>query len=448
MSRVLTLTAVIAVYGTWVGAAFAASGAGLSVGADEVFGADPKLEAPKTSLVPKVNVAKAVGWAGGQKPTVPAGLDVAQYASGLDHPRWLYQLPNGDVLVAESNKPPQQSTGIKGWIMGLVMSRAGAGVDSANRITRLADTDGDGKIDETSIFLSNLYSPFGMALIGEDFYVANADAIIRFKYQSGAKAISGQGVEVVKLPGGPRNHHWTKNILASPDGKRLYVTVGSNSNVGENGMDEELQRATVLEVSLADGKTRTFASGLRNPNGLAYRPGTDQLWTVVNERDELGDNIVPDYLTSVKDGAFYGWPFSYFGQHVDTRVTPNNAELVAQAVKPDYALGAHTASLGLAFSNDKTLGPAFASGAFIGQHGSWNRTAPAGYRVIFVPFVEGRPAGQPVVVLGGFLDADGQARGRPVGVIADQRGGLLVADDVGNKIWRVSAGKATADAAR
>ncbi|MEQ1652195.1 MAG: sorbosone dehydrogenase family protein [Hyphomicrobium sp.] len=448
MSRVLILTAVTAVYGIWAGAAFATSGAGLSVGADEVFGPDPKLEAPKTSLVPKVNVAKAVGWAGGQKPTVPAGLDVSQYASGLDHPRWLYQLPNGDVLVAESNKPPQQATGIKGWIMGLVMARAGAGVDSANRITRLADTDGDGKVDETSTFLSNLYSPFGMALIGDDFYVANADAIIRFKYQSGAKTISGQGVEVVKLPGGPRNHHWTKNILASPDGKRLYVTVGSNSNVGENGMDEELQRATVLEVSLADGKTRTFASGLRNPNGLAYKPGTDELWTVVNERDELGDNIVPDYLTSVKDGAFYGWPYSYFGQNIDTRITPNNAQLVAKAVKPDYALGAHTASLGLAFSNDKTLGPAFASGAFIGQHGSWNRTAPAGYRVIFVPFSEGRPAGQPVVVLGGFLDADGQARGRPVGVIADQRGGVLVADDVGNKIWRVSAGKATADAGR
>lgn len=445
MTRVVALTAIALVYGIWAYAAFAVPSQ-LQVGEGEVFGPDPKLDAQKKALFPNIKIAKAVGWTAEAKPEAAAGLTVAEFAGGLDHPRWLYQLPNGDVLVAETNAPPKEkSEGIRGWIMGLVMSRAGAGVESPNRITRLADTDGDGKADQRSTFADQLNSPFGMALVGNDFYVANADAILRFKYQDGAKSLTGPGEVVAKLPGGPRNHHWTKNLIASADGKRLFVSVGSNSNVGENGMTEELERAAILEVSIPDGKTRVFASGLRNPNGLAFKPGTDELWTVVNERDELGDNIVPDYLTSVKDGAFYGWPYSYFGQNIDPRITPSNAELVASALKPDYALGAHTASLGLAFSNDKALGSAFASGAFIGQHGSWNRTEPAGYRVIFVPFVDGKPSGDPTVVLGGFLNAAGEAQGRPVGVIVPQNGGLLVADDVGNKIWRVTSANRTSE---
>jgi glucose/arabinose dehydrogenase len=423
-----------------VGGAAIAADASLSVGPDEVFGPDPKLDAPNSGWWPTMKIADPIGWRNGEKPVSAPGLEVSAFATGLDHPRWLYLLPDGDVLVAESNAPPKHTSGLKSWIMSFFMAKAGAGTASANRITRLTDNDGDGKADKSQTFLGSLNSPFGMALVGEHFYVANADAILRFDYKSGAGAATGQGEVVAQLPGGPRNHHWTKNIIASRDGQRLLATVGSNSNVGENGLAEEGGRAAIWEVSLADKKTRMFATGLRNPNGLAWKPDSDELWTVVNERDELGDNLVPDYLTSVKDGAFYGWPQIYFGDHADRRAPADPSSGVGRkALKPDYALGAHTASLGLAFSDGKTLSPPYASGAFIGQHGSWNRSKPAGYRVIFVPFKDGRPQGKPEVVLGGFLDADGRAHGRPVGVIADGRGGLLVADDVGNTIWRVTA---------
>ncbi len=412
---------------------------------DEIFGPNPKLPAVDKAWIPTVQVATATGWKAGEGPKAGPGLKSSAFATGLDHPRWLLTLPNGDVLVAESNAParPDENNSIKGWFMSYFMNKAGAGVPSANRITILRDGDGDGVAELKSPFLTGLNSPFGMALIGSDLYVANTDAIVKFPYKSGDVKIEAQGVKVADLPAGPRNHHWTKNIIASPDGKKLYATVGSNSNVAENGMEEETNRAAILEVNLADGKTRVFASGLRNPNGLDFKPDSEELWTTVNERDELGDNLVPDYMTSVKDGAFYGWPYSYFGNNVDDRVKPANPELVAKAIIPDYALGAHTASLGLAFARGDALGSAFSSGVFVGQHGSWNRSVPSGYKVIFVPFAAGKPSGKPVDVLTGFLTADGKASGRPVGVAFDKSGSLLVADDVGNAIWRVTSDKAT-----
>ncbi|MGL4397467.1 MAG: PQQ-dependent sugar dehydrogenase [Hyphomicrobium sp.] len=422
--------------------ALALSSATLSFAASdgEIVGRDPKMPPPSTSFIPTVKVAKAVGWKNGAMPVAGAGLAVKRFADGLDHPRWLHVLPNGDVLVAESNAPKKTiAPSWKDWFAGLLMSKAGAGVASANRISLLRDADGDGIAEIKTAFIEGLNSPFGMALVGSTLYVANADAIVQFPYADGATQITEAGAKVVDLPGGPRNHHWTKNIIASRDGRKLFVTVGSNSNIAENGMDEEVQRAAILEVTLATKAVRVFASGLRNPNGLAWKPSTDELWTVVNERDELGDNLVPDYLTSVKDNGFYGWPYSYFGQIVDTRVTPQNPELVAKAIKPDYALGAHTASLGLTFADGAALGDGLQSGAFIGQHGSWNRSTPAGYKVIFVPFADGIPDGTPKTVLSGFLDADGNASGRPVGVVVDKRGALLVADDVGNVIWQVTS---------
>ena len=370
-----------------------------------------------------------------------AGLAVKALATGLDHPRWLYVLPNGDVLVAESNAPPrpEQGTGIKGWIKKLFMKRAGAGVPSANRITLLRDADGDGVAETRTAFLQGLNSPFGMALVGRNLYVANTDAVVRFAYSDGATQITEPGVKVADLPAGPLNHHWTKNVIASRDGSRLYVTVGSNSNAGENGLDKEEGRAAILEVDTRSGSKRIFASGLRNPNGLAWEPASGALWTVVNERDELGSDLVPDYLTSVKDGGFYGWPYSYFGQHVDERVQPPRPDLVAKAIAPDYALGAHVAPLGLASAEGSALPAPFRSGMFVGQHGSWNRKPRSGYNVVFVPFTGGKPSDRPVEVLTGFISADGEAYGRPVGVALDKRGALLVADDVGNVIWRVSA---------
>lgn len=429
----------------WSALAEAPAATGLSIGADEVFGPSPQLDDPKDKLIPTVKVANAVGWAEGGKPTAPSGLAVTEFAGGLEHPRWLYQLPNGDVLVAETNRPVEENKSLRGWIMSFFLSKAGAGGESPDRITRLVDTDGDGKADTRSVFLKDLHSPFGMALVGEDFFVANADAILRFTYRDGAESLEGPGELVAKLPAG-RNHHWTKNILPSSDGSKLYVTVGSNSNVAERGMDEEVNRAAILEVTVATGATRVFASGLRNPNGLDFKPGTDELWTVVNERDLLGDNLVPDYLTSVKDEAFYGWPYSYFGPNVDKRIEPQMPELVAKALVPDYALGAHTASLGLAFSTPEALGETYASGALIGQHGSWNRSEPAGYRVIFVPFADGKPAGAPKVILAGFLNEKGEAKGRPVGVIVARGGGVLVADDVGNRIWRIAQDRSASPA--
>ena len=404
------------------------------------MGANPTLPAPNKTLLPTVNIAPAVGWAQGAMPTAMSGLSVTALAQGLEHPRWVYVLPNGDVLVAESNAPPkpEDGKGIKGWIMKKVMARAGAGVPSANRITLLRDTNGDGKADTRTVFLQNLNSPIGMALVGNDLYVANSDALVRFPYQAGETAISAAPVKVVDLPGGPINHHWTKNVIASPDGSKLYVTVGSNSNVAENGMAAEAGRAAIWEVDPKSGTHRIFASGLRNPNGMGWAPETGALWTVVNERDEIGSDLVPDYLTSVKDGAFYGWPYSYYGQHVDERVQPQQPELVAKAVVPDYALGSHVAPLGMAFSEGSAMPPALASGVFVGEHGSWNRNPQSGYKVVFVPFANGQPSGLPIDVLTGFLNSDGKAQGRPVGVAMDKRGALLVADDVGNTVWRVA----------
>jgi glucose/arabinose dehydrogenase len=350
-------------------------------------------------------------------------------------------LPNGDVLVAESNAPerPLAGKGIKGWFMKRAQKKAGAGVPSANRITLLRDADGDGAAETRSVLIANLNSPFGMALLGDQLYIANADSVVRVPYQEGATQISATPTKVADLPGGPRNHHWTKNIIASRDGARLYATVGSNSNVAEHGMEEERERAAILEIDRASGKHRVFATGLRNPNGLDWEPETGTLWTAVNERDELGSDLVPDYMTSVKDGGFYGWPYSYYGGHIDKRPKPSRPDLVAAAIVPDYALGPHTASLGLAFSKGGAgLPPPFANGVFIGQHGSWNREPASGYKVIFMPFEGGRPNGAAVDVLTGFL-AEKEARGRPVGVAMDKAGAVLVADDVGNAVWRISA---------
>ena len=403
-------------------------------------GPHPILPAPRREIIPTVNIAPAKGWPAGVTPVPGSGMRVTAFASGLNHPRWLYVLPNGDVLIAETNAPqrPGNAKGVKGWIMGLAMKRAGASVPSANRITLLRDTTGNGVADLQTIFLEGLHSPLGIALVGDQLYIANTDAVLRFTYAAGDTQITTPGQTVVALPAGAINHHWTKNLIASLDGKKLYVTVGSNSNVGESGMVVEAERAAIWEVNPQTGAHRIFASGLRNPNGLAWEPSSGVLWTVVNERDELGSDLVPDYLTSVRDGAFYGWPYSYYGQHIDERVTPRRPDLVATAIAPDYALGPHTASLGLAWSAGTTLPASFATGMFIGQHGSWNRRPRSGYEVIFVPFKEGQPSGLPVVVLTGFVSSHGYAFGRPVGVALDKRGALLVADDVGNVIWRVT----------
>ena len=404
------------------------------------IGPDPKLPAPEKSLIPTINIAPAVGWANGDRPIAAEGTQVVAFADRLDHPRWLYVLPNGDVLVAETAAPerPEDGKGIRGFIQKKAMKRAGSAVPSANRITLLRDTNGDGVADQRSALLTNLNSPFGMELVGDQLYVANTDALVRFPYRDGETTIGSAGTKVADLPGGLRNHHWTKNVIAGRDGSKLYVTVGSNSNVAEYGMEEELERAAILEIDARSGARRIYASGLRNPNGLAWEPTTGMLWTVVNERDELGSDLVPDYLTSVRENGFYGWPYSYFGQIVDERVTPPRPDLVEKAIKPDYALGPHTASLGLALSDGAALPRRFQGGMLIGQHGSWNREPLSGYRVIFVPFSGGKPSGSPIDLLTGFVDDDGNAKGRPVGVVVDKNGGVLVADDVGNVIWRVS----------
>ncbi|MEW6704035.1 MAG: sorbosone dehydrogenase family protein [Pseudomonadota bacterium] len=405
------------------------------------IGPNPTLPAPDKQLVPTVNVAEATGWPADAKPQPAPGLTVNAFASGLSHPRWLYVLPNGDVLVAETNAPPrpEDKKGVKGWFMKQTMKKAGAATPSANRITLLRDADGDGVAELRTPFLENLNSPFGMALVGKDFYVANTDAVMRFPYNPGDTRIAAPGTKVIDLPAGPLNHHWTKNIIANRDGSRLYATVGSNSNVGERGMEAEAGRAAIWEIDPRSGRHRLFATGLRNPNGLAWEPRTGVLWTVVNERDELGNDLVPDYLTSVTEGGFYGWPYSYWGPNVDERVKPQRPDLVAKALKPDYGLGSHVAALGLAFADGAALGAPFdGGGAFIGEHGSWNRKPFSGYKVVFVPFANGKPSGPPVDVLTGFLSADEKAYGRPVGVVVDKRGALLVADDVGNTIWRVA----------
>ncbi|HET7458381.1 MAG TPA: sorbosone dehydrogenase family protein [Gemmatimonadaceae bacterium] len=407
------------------------------------IGPRPELPPPEHRLIPMVNVVTAKGWPAGATPVAAEGTTVVAYARGLVHPRWLYVLPNGDVLVAETNAPvrPDDAKGIKGYFFKKFQKKAGGAVPSPNRITLLRDADGDGVAETRSVFLSGLSSPFGMALVGDALYVANTDAVVRFPYRAGDTAIAAAPTVVRALPAGRINHHWTKNVVASPDGKHLYVAVGSNSNAGENGIDKEAERASVWEVDPATGAYRVFASGLRNPVGMAWEPETGALWVAVNERDELGSDLVPDYMTAVRDGAFYGWPFSYYGQHVDDRPKPRRPDLVARAVAPDYALGAHTASLGLAWSPDSaaSLPARFTHGMFVGQHGSWNRKPRSGYDVIFVPFAHGKPSGAPLDVLTGFVRSSGDAMGRPVGVAVDRRGALLVADDVGNTVWRVSA---------
>ena len=417
---------------------------------EKSYGPNPELPAPEKSFLPTMNIAPATGWRQGTQPEAAPGFTVNAYATGLDHPRWLYALPNGDILVAETNAPerPEEHKGLRGWVMKKMMARAGAGVPSADRITLLRDTDGDGVADFRSTFLEELHSPFGMYLVGKDFYVANTDALVRFHYETGANAITTPAERVAELPGGPLNHHWTKNVIGKPGGDILYVTVGSNSNIAENGMDKEHNRAAILSVDPQSGRVEVFASGLRNPNGLAWQPQTGQLWTTVNERDELGDNLVPDYMTAVHAGAFYGWPYSYFGQHIDERVQPQRPDLVAAAEVPDYALGAHTGSLGLDFYTADLFPERFRNGAFVGQHGSWNRNELSGYKVIFVPFENGRPAGPAEDILTGFVASDGKASGRPVGVTTDGTGALLVADDVGNVVWRIVPETRSAEAGR
>ncbi len=443
----LTSTRSLALTALALASSLAWADATLSVSAG--MGPNPTLPKPEKSLLPTVLIAPAKGWSADGKPVAAPGLAVTRLADGLMHPRWVYTLPNGDVLVAETDAPPkpEDSKGIKGWLTKKIQQKAGSGTSSsANRITLLRDTDGDGVADVRTVFLKNLNSPFGMALIGDNFYVANTDAIVRFPYKTGQTEVIQPAVKLTDLPGGPINHHWTKNIIASADGSKLYATVGSNSNVAENGIEAEEGRAAIWEVDVKTGKKRIFASGIRNPNGMGWEPTSKALWTTVNERDELGSDLVPDYMTSVKDGAFYGWPYSYYGGHVDDRVKPQRPDLVAKAISPDYALGPHTASLGLVFAKGEGLPEAFRKGVFIGQHGSWNRKPRSGYKVIFVPFVAGKPQGDAVDVLTGFVNDDGQALGRPVGVDIDQRGGLLVADDVGGIVWRVASVDAKAAA--
>jgi len=404
-------------------------------------GPSPALPAPRTSLIPTVKVAPAKGWAAYERPSTAAGTVVNAFAKGLDHPRWLYVLPNGDVLVSETNAPkrPDDGKGIRAWFLRHYMKKAGAAVPSANRITLLRDSDGDGIAETRIVILDSLNSPFGIAYYDGSLYVANTDAVLRFPFDLASARVTGKPAKVVDLPAGTINHHWTKNILLSDDGATLYATVGSNSNAAENGIDAERDRAAIWRIDLRTGGHRVYASGLRNPNGLAWEPTTGALWAAVNERDELGSDLVPDYITSVRDGGFYGWPYSYYGRHVDTRVKDQRPDLVASALVPDFAMGPHTASLGLVWSpSQSALPPALRGGMVVGQHGSWNRKPQSGYKVVFVPFTDGKPSGAPIDVLTGFLDADGNARGRPVGVAFDRRGALLVADDVGNTIWRVA----------
>jgi glucose/arabinose dehydrogenase len=401
------------------------------------YGPDPNLPEPKESWVPTLKWTSVNPWPKGAMPRAAKGATVTAFAKDLKHPRWLHILPNGDVLVAEAASLPSKSWNPRAIVQSWAMRRAGSITENANRITLLRDADKDGVAETRETFLEGLRQPFGMALVGDQFYVANTDGVVRYTYQAGATRITGKGTKVVDLPVG---HHWTRTLIASPDGTKLYITVGSGSNIGENGMGIEIDRAAILQYDIATNHVRPFASGLRNANGMAFEPTTGTLWTVVNERDEIGDDTPPDYLTSVIDGGFYGWPYSYWGKIVDQRVQPQRPDLVARAIKPDYALGAHTASLGLAFYEGTALPEPFRRGMFIGQHGSWNRTQYSGYKVTFVPFDKDRPSGRPVDILTGFLndDGSGEAFGRPVGVAIDSAGALLVADDAGNAVWRVT----------
>ena len=416
----------------------------------DTVGPNPRIAPVDKHLLPTMQIAPAKGWPKDATPTAAQGIAVNAFASGLNHPRWLYVLPNGDVLVAETNSPPKpdDAKGIKGKVSKLVQGRAGANAATANRIVLLRDADGDGVAETKTVFIDNLNSPFGMTLVDNDLFVADTDAVMKFAYTAGATSITTPGIKLTDLPAGTINHHWTKNIIASKDGAKLYATVGSNSNAAENGIPAEEGRAAIWEIDRASGTKRLFATGLRNPNGMAWAdsttggPGT--LWAVANERDELGNDLVPDYLTSVKDGAFYGWPYSYYGQHVDDRVKPPQPDMVAKAIQPDYALGAHVAALGLVAAGATALPAPLANGMFIGEHGSWNRKPAVGYKVVFVPFADGKPSGSPVDVLTGFVNSKGEANGRPVGVAIDGKGALLVADDVGNSVWRAVGSSKTA----
>ena len=407
------------------------------------FGPNPPLPAARTSLIPGVGVPDVVMWPAGASPKAPRGFLVTRFGEGLEHPRWLFVLPNGDVLVAESAGPPsvgdKTNPGIRGWFQKLLMKKVHSAVPSPNRIILLRDADGDGIAETRTTFAQGLNSPFGMALVGATLYVANTDGVVSFPYRSGQTEIAGTGTRVFDLPGPPIDHHWTKNVVASPDGAKLYATVGSNSNVGDNGMAAEEGRAAIWEYDIATRHARVFATGIRNPNGLDFEPTTGAMWTVANERDEIGPDVPPDFLTSVRDGGFYGWPYSYWGQHVDDRVKPQRPDLVARAITPDYGLGPHTAALGLTFYRAGAFPARYHGGAFIGQHGSWNRQPLSGYRVVFVPFADGRPQMPAEVFLTGFLNAKNKIQGRPVGVAVDRLGALLVADDVGGIVWRVAA---------
>jgi glucose/arabinose dehydrogenase len=438
MTRLLPLLRLVLVAGSALCLASCDDGSG---DPNAEIGANPKLPELQQYLMPPMHIAKVVGWKQGETPAVPKGLKIQAMAIGLQHPRSLYVLPNGDVLVVETKAPGTEPVKRpKEIVMGYVESWATSGgkTGPSNRITLLRDSNGDGVPDMQTVFLDHLHSPFGVALVGNDLYVANTDAIVKYPYQTGETKITAPGEVLTPLPGGPIDHHWTKSLVASPDGSKLYVGVGSNSNITENGMEAEKNRANILEVDRASGRFRIFASGLRNPNGLSFEPQTHALWAVVNERDEIGPDLVPDYMTSVKDGAFYGWPYSYYGQHVDPRVQPQRPDLVAKAIPPDYALSSHVAPLGMTFYTADNLPQTYRGGAFVGEHGSWNRQTLNGYKVIFVPFKDGKPNGKPLDVVTSFLNSNNQARGRPVGLAVDKSGALLVADDVGNTVWRVS----------
>jgi glucose/arabinose dehydrogenase len=387
-----------------------------------------------------MSVPKAMAWKTGETPTVPAGLRIQAIAAGLMHPRIVYTLPNGDILVVESNGPANVRFRPKEYIQGRIRARAGADGKGGDSVTLLRDGNGDGVPELKTRFIEHLNSPFGIVLVGDMLYIANTDGIVAFHYKPGATRITAPPVTLTDLPAGEINHHWTKAMAAGPDGSKLYVGVGSNSNITENGMDVEEGRAAIYEVDRITGAKRIYAAGTRNPTGLAFEPATHRLFAIVNERDEIGPDLVPDYLTSIKEGGFYGWPFSYWGQHVDVRVHPQNPQAVARTIRPDYGLSSHVAPVGIAFSTGETLSPAFANGAFIGEHGSWDRSPLNGYQVIFVPFVGGMPHGKPIPVVTGFLgEGNRTVRGRPVGVALDRTGSLLVADDVANIVWRISA---------
>lgn len=429
--------------------AIAGCGSQQNVDPSQQVGPNPVLPKPAEELVAAVGVPKVIGWKQGEAPTVPAGFRIEALANGLSNPRNVLPLPNGDVLIVESQRVGSEPLDrpkdpVRDFIMSLAhggggsKEAAGAAGGPPQRITLVRDADGDGKAELRSVLVDKLNSPFGVAVVGNELYVANTDALIRYPFIPGQTRIAAPGQKVLELPGGLIDHHWTKSLTVSPDGTKLYVGVGSNSNVQERGPEAETNRAAIWEVDPKTGAYRVFASGLRNPNGLNFYPGSNKLWTVVNERDELGSSLVPDYMTSVRDGAFYGWPYSYYGQHVDPRVRPQRPDLVSKAIPPDYALSSHVAPLGLAFYTGPTFPSGFSGGAFVGEHGSWNRTSYNGYKVVFIRFAGGRPVGKPATFVNGFLTAKGEARGRPVGVAVDRTGALLIADDVGNTVWRVS----------